>query len=190
MRAHPHCAIRSSRGSTPFSAEHALALLRHFSSIAEAVLTAGAAQVQQRIEGPQQHGADRRQAGLWRRSGAGFSPPSRLKESEDLKEGEGDLAQKQVVVQPLPNAPFELVEPEVFFEMLMGLLTALAGLDQTGEHLQWRLGRQIAPVVLPLSGVAPLAETPDRRSAGASCLGRAAHWPRVPARQRNSALTT
>jgi hypothetical protein len=54
-----------------------------------------------------------------------FSPEPQL---QVLEEGEGELAQECVVVQPAPRAPLEVVEAEFVLHLLVHLLANPASL--------------------------------------------------------------
>src|SRR3954462_10508056 len=105
----------------------------------------------------------RRTAG---RVGAGGGPgggavwPLFPPEPQVLQEGEGEQAQERVVVQPAPRAALEVVEPQLVLELLMQLLADPPALDQGGQDLERRLGREIGYVVLALARGAVLADQP------------------------------
>src|SRR3954447_7892954 len=65
-----------------------------------------------------------------------------------LEEGEGELAQERVVVQPAPRAPFEVVKAELVLHLLVHLLANPASLDRCGQGLERRVGRMVRQVVL------------------------------------------
>lgn len=67
--------------------------------------------------------------------------PSRCSEAAGLEKRVGDHAYQGVAVQPDPGPPFEMVEPQFFLELLMGLLTDPSGLDRRSQRLEARLGR-------------------------------------------------
>lgn len=70
--------------------------------------------------------------------GALFSP-----EPQMLEEGEGQLAQKQVVVQAAPAPALEMVQAQLVLELLVHLLADPARLDQGGQDLERRVGRMV-----------------------------------------------
>src|SRR3954471_19662319 len=77
-----------------------------------------------------------------------------------LEEGEGELAQERVVVQPAPRAPLEVVEPQLLLELLVHLLAHPPGLDQGRQLLERRVRRQVREVVLALARGPMLADEP------------------------------
>jgi hypothetical protein len=54
--------------------------------------------------------------------GPGILFPSRCFEATGLEEGEGDHCHQAVSVQPCPRSAFKVIKPELFLELLMGLL--------------------------------------------------------------------
>jgi hypothetical protein len=52
-----------------------------------------------------------------------------------LKEGVGDHRHQCVPVQSHPGSSFEMVEPKLLFELLMGLFADPPGLDRGSERL-------------------------------------------------------
>ncbi len=79
-------------------------------------------------------------------------------EAAALKKGVGDHCHVGVRVRPMPGSSFEIIEPKLFPELLMGLPTDPARLDGAGEHPDRRLGRQTRGVVfvLPLVRRSPI----------------------------------
>src|SRR4051794_683472 len=115
----------------------------------------------------------RRMAG---RLGRGGGPPLRQSapfspESQVLQEGEGELAQGRVVVQAAPAPTLEVVQPQLFLELLMQLLAHPARLDRDRQGLECRVGGKVGQVVLALAGRAMLPDEPGR------CCPRAATGP-------------
>src|SRR3712207_8577711 len=97
-----------------------------------------------------------------------------------LQEGERDQRHQGVVVQPGPGPPLEVVEAELFLQLLVRLLAGPPGLDRRREGLQRRAGGMAGEVVLPLAAAAAPAARPPataRRQAGG---GRAATADRRP----------
>src|SRR3982751_3896085 len=84
-----------------------------------------------------------------------FSP-----EAEVLEEGEGELAQERVVVQAAPAPTLEVVQPQLFLELLMQLLAHPARLDRDRQGLECRVGGKVRQVVLALAGRAMLPDEP------------------------------
>src|SRR3954453_16998524 len=91
-----------------------------------------------------------------------FSP-----EAEVLEEGEGELAQEHVVVQAAPAPTLEVVQPQLFLELLMQLLAYPARLDRDGQGLECRGGGKVGQVVLALAGRAT-GQTHEIRSLNAT----------------------
>src|SRR5215213_2792861 len=82
------------------------------------------------------------------RLGRGGGPPLRQSapfspESQVLQEGEGELAQERVVVQAAPAPTLEVVQPQLFLELLMQLLAHPARLDRDGQGLECRVGGKV-----------------------------------------------
>ena len=69
--------------------------------------------------------------------------PSRCFEATGLEKGVGDHRHQRMSVQAGPGATFEVVEAELFLELLMGLLTDPASLDGSGERFDWRVSGQV-----------------------------------------------
>ena len=63
--------------------------------------------------------------------GRGFFSVRRMGQTPVLQEREGDHAQQRVVVEASPRAALIVIEPELFFHLLMGLLADPAGLDRS-----------------------------------------------------------
>jgi hypothetical protein len=55
-------------------------------------------------------------------AGSGFFFPIRCFEAAGLQEGERDHAHEGVSVKSLPRSPLEVIEAELFLQLLMGLL--------------------------------------------------------------------
>ena len=58
-----------------------------------------------------------------------------------------------MAVQPFPGSPFEVVEAELFLELLMGLLADPPRFDGAGQLLDRRVSRHVGEVVLALAAV-------------------------------------
>jgi hypothetical protein len=56
-----------------------------------------------------------------------------------LKEGVGDHRHENVAVKALPGAPFEVVEAEFFFQLLVRLFADPSRLEGRGQGAQVRL---------------------------------------------------
>jgi hypothetical protein len=68
-----------------------------------------------------------------------------------LEEGVGDHCHEGVSVKPMPGSSLEVIKPELFLELLMGLLANPARLDGAGERLDRRVGWQVREVVFALA---------------------------------------
>jgi hypothetical protein len=75
-----------------------------------------------------------------------FSPP-RSFEATELEEGEGEHRHERMAVKPLPGSPFEVVEPKLLFQLLMGLLANPTCLDGGSQSAQIGRSRQIGEIV-------------------------------------------
>src|SRR3982750_607310 len=64
-------------------------------------------------------------------------------------------------VQAAPGAALEVIEPELLFQLLMRLLADPTCLDEGGELLQRRVGRQVREIVFALTRAAMLTPQPD-----------------------------
>src|SRR4028119_369699 len=110
--------------------------------------------------------------------GSGGVPTLFPPEPQVLQEGEGELAQQGVVVQPAPGTPLEVAEPQLALELLVHLLAHPARLNQGGQGLQRRVGRVVGQGVLALAGGAGLADEPGPLPGG----GAGAWWAGARAR--------
>ena len=77
--------------------------------------------------------------------------PFRLLETLMLQERVGDHGHERVPAQALPGSPFEVIEAELFFHLLMGLLTNPARLDGGGERLKIGIRGKIGEIVFALA---------------------------------------
>jgi hypothetical protein len=68
-----------------------------------------------------------------------------------LKEGEGEHGHECMAVKALPGSALEVVETELLFQLLMGLLANPSRLDGCGQGAQAGRGRQIGEVVFLLA---------------------------------------
>ncbi len=64
-------------------------------------------------------------------------------EPQVLEEGEGELAQKHVMMKPAPAPALEVVEAEFILHLLVHLLADPTGLDQGRQRLERRIGRVV-----------------------------------------------
>ena len=76
-----------------------------------------------------------------------FSPLGGL-EALILQETECDQRHQRMPMQPPPRAALEVIEPELFLELLVGLLANPTRFDRRGQPRQRRIGRQVGQVVL------------------------------------------
>src|SRR3712207_8388215 len=93
----------------------------------------------------------RRMAGrLGRGGGPGWGGVPALfpPEAQVLEQGEGELAQEGVVVQPAPAPALEMVQPQLVLELLVRLLADPARLDRGRQDLEGDVGREVREVVL------------------------------------------
>ena len=74
-----------------------------------------------------------------------FSPP-RSFEATELEEGEGDHRHERMAVKSLPGSPFEVVEPKLLFQLLMGMLANPTCLDGGSQSAQIGRSRQIGEI--------------------------------------------
>ena len=77
--------------------------------------------------------------------------PLRFFEATVLKEGESDHRHEGVAAKSLPGSPFEVIEAEFLFQLLMGLLANPSCLDGGGQGAQIGRRRQIGEVVFLLA---------------------------------------
>ena len=77
-----------------------------------------------------------------------------------LEEGVGDHRHERVTMKALPGSSLEVVEAELFFQLLMGLLADPSRLDGGGQGAQVRLGGQVGEIVFLLSGRPVFADQP------------------------------
>jgi hypothetical protein len=112
-------------------------------------------------------------------------PPLFPPEPPVLEEGERELAQQRVVVQPAPGAALELVEPELLFRLPVRPLADPARLDQGRQDLERRIGRLVRQVVLPPARRAALADQPSLAAGQVpgSCHRRAVGHPHAHGRE-------
>lgn len=85
----------------------------------------------------------------WRtagRLGCGGGPEalffsSRLSESAGLQEGVGHHRHQGMAVKSGPGSSLEVIQPQLLFELLMGLFAYPARFDRASQNLDWCLGR-------------------------------------------------
>src|SRR5215212_2629620 len=68
-----------------------------------------------------------------------------------LQEQVRDQRHQGMPVQAPPRAALEVIQPELFLELLMRLLAHPARLDERGQPSQRRVGRQVREIVLALA---------------------------------------
>lgn len=90
-----------------------------------------------------------------------FFSPLGLLQAPLLKEDKGDHGQEGVSVQLGPGAALKVVEPELFLELLVGLLAGPARLYGRRKGVEIRVRRQVEQVVLALAcgACSPTAHT-------------------------------
>ena len=86
--------------------------------------------------------------------------PTRCPEATGLQEGERDHAHEGVSVKSLPRSSLEVIEAELFLQLLMGLLADPAGFDGAGQLPERCVDGQIAEVVFAFASGAVLADQP------------------------------
>ena len=74
-------------------------------------------------------------------------PPLGGSEALSLQEEIRHQRHQRGPMQPPPRAALEVVEPELFLELLMGLLAHPARFDRGGQLLQRCVGRQVGQVI-------------------------------------------
>src|SRR5215207_750104 len=90
--------------------------------------------------------------------GSGGAPALFPPEPEVLQEGEGELAQQGVVMEPAPAPALEVAQPQLALELLVRLLAYPPRLDQRSEDLQRHAGGMVGEVVPALTAGAMLAD--------------------------------
>lgn len=66
---------------------------------------------------------------------------SRLSESAGLQEGVGHHRHQGMAVKSGPGSSLEVIQPQLLFELLMGLFAYPARFDRASQNLDWCLGR-------------------------------------------------
>lgn len=87
--------------------------------------------------------------------------PSRLSEPLGLQEGVSHRRHQGMAVKSGPGSPFEVIEAEFFFELLVRLFADPARFDRAGESLDRRVNGQIGEIVFSLAIRAMLAHQPS-----------------------------
>src|SRR5690242_2518358 len=77
-----------------------------------------------------------------------------------LKEGISDHSHERVSVKAVPGSALEVVEPESFLHLLVGLVTNPSRLDDGSQGAHVRLGGQVGEIVFLLSCRAVFANEP------------------------------
>ena len=78
-----------------------------------------------------------------------------------LQEGEGYHRHERMAVKTLPGSPFEVIEAEFLFHLLMRLLANPSCLDGSSQSAQIGRSRQIGEIVFPLSRQPVFADEPN-----------------------------
>lgn len=79
-----------------------------------------------------------------------FSPP-RLSEAPVLEEDEGHHRHEGMTMQTAPGSPFEVVEAELFLQLLVGFFADPECLDGGGQGAQLRPGGQVGEIIIRLA---------------------------------------
>src|SRR5512135_1801729 len=81
-----------------------------------------------------------------------------------LQEGEGELAEKRMVVQAAPASTLEMIEPQFVLHRLVHLLADPARLNQGRQPLKRHVGGEVGQVIFSLAARAMLADQPNLRT--------------------------
>jgi hypothetical protein len=81
--------------------------------------------------------------------------------SEMLEECECDHREERVMMQAAPGATFKVVEAELFFHLLVGLLARPTCFERSDQGLKRRVVGIVGEVILGLSSRASLIDEPD-----------------------------
>ena len=65
------------------------------------------------------------------------------------------------MVQGDPGATLEVIEPKLFFQLLVGLLAGPSSLDGTCDRYQWSVGGMLCEIIFDLSTSASFADEPN-----------------------------
>ena len=87
--------------------------------------------------------------------------PSCLCEAAMLEKGVSDHCHERMTVKALPGSSLEVIETELFFELLMSLLTNPSRLDGRRQGGQVGRRREIGEIVLLLSRHPVFADKPN-----------------------------
>jgi len=81
----------------------------------------------------------------WRRTNARVQLRARWggKRSVEREEGVRGSTECDVVVEAEPGAPLEVVEPDLFFQLLIVALHSPAELGQANQFLEWGVGGEV-----------------------------------------------
>ena len=88
-----------------------------------------------------------------------------------LEEEEADHGHQRVIVEAAPRTALEVIEPELFFELLVDLLAGPASLDCAGDGLERSFGGMIGEMVFGLSNRATFRYEPDIFSGQMNAVG-------------------
>src|SRR5215470_13997147 len=89
-----------------------------------------------------------------------FFPPCCC-EAAMLEKGISDHRHKRMTVKPLPGSSLEVIETELFFQLLVSLLANPARLDGSRQGAQIRFPRQVGEIVFLLSRHPVLTDEPS-----------------------------
>ena len=78
-----------------------------------------------------------------------------------LEEGVRDHRHERMTVKTLPGSPFEVIETEFFFQLLVSLLANPSGLDGGRQGAQVRFRRQVGEIVFLLPRHPVFADEPN-----------------------------
>ena len=93
-----------------------------------------------------------------------------------LEESVGDHRHQGVTMKTLPGSSLEVIETELFFQLLMRLLANPSRFDDGSQSAQARFGRQVAEIILHRCGGPSATRT-------RTAAKRAFNAPLVPCRQ-------
>jgi hypothetical protein len=86
--------------------------------------------------------------------------PARFSEAAALQEGVCDHGHEGVAMEAMPGAALEVIEAQLFLELLMRLFANPSRLDGGGERLEAGVCGQVGEIVFSFARGAPLADEP------------------------------
>ena len=89
-----------------------------------------------------------------------FFSRARLGDAAALQVGIGDYCHHGVAMKAMPGAAFEVIEAELFLELLVRLFAKPARLDRGGERLEIDICGQVGEIVFSFARAASLADEP------------------------------